>query len=229
MIPNYHIYGYGDLGFLDGEPVGRHAEPARQLGAVPPPGQRPGSVRCGRSSDGERSGWHDRFQTWTWRGHDTAIPVLKLTKNVYRSHNTMAEESPLMWDFLKHYSSEVDGDGNVVRYYSRSGFRRSLGQETTLSATAWAAIAVFAVAYTLIATEKIHRVDGRAGRRGRHAADRGDRCGARVLLRGRGHRLERHLPAAGDDADRRGVEADRRVRVPRDLGHQARPRVGRSG
>jgi hypothetical protein len=35
----------------------------------------------------------------------------------------MAEESPLMWDFLKHYSSEVDGDGNVVRYYSRSGFR----------------------------------------------------------------------------------------------------------
>ena len=61
--------------------------------------------------------------TWTWRDDDTRIPVLKLTKNVYRSHNTMAEESPLMWDFLKHYSSEVDADGNVVRYYSRSGFR----------------------------------------------------------------------------------------------------------
>jgi hypothetical protein len=51
--------------------------------------------------------------------------VLKLTKNVYRSHNTTAEESPLMWDFLKHYSREVDAEGNVVRYYSESGFRRS--------------------------------------------------------------------------------------------------------
>ena len=38
-----------------------------------------------------------------------------------------------------------------------------MGQETTLSATAWAAIAVFAVAYTLIATEKIHRVTAALG------------------------------------------------------------------
>ena len=37
--------------------------------------------------------------------------MLKLTKNVYRSHNTTAEESPLMWDFLQHYSSEVDDAG----------------------------------------------------------------------------------------------------------------------
>ena len=48
--------------------------------------------------------------------------MLKLTKNIYRSHNTMAEESPLMWDFLRHYSHEVDAGGNVIRYYSPSGF-----------------------------------------------------------------------------------------------------------
>jgi hypothetical protein len=47
---------------------------------------------------------------------------LKLTKNIYRSHNTMAEESPMMWDFLKHYSHEVDAVGNITRYYSPSGF-----------------------------------------------------------------------------------------------------------
>ena len=31
-----------------GDPLGRHPELARQLGAVPPPGQRPGTVRCRR-------------------------------------------------------------------------------------------------------------------------------------------------------------------------------------
>jgi hypothetical protein len=50
--------------------------------------------------------------------------VLRLTKNLYRSHNTMPEESPLLWDFLKHYSHEVDAQGRVTRYYSESGFRR---------------------------------------------------------------------------------------------------------
>jgi hypothetical protein len=71
-----------------------------------------------------RSGWRHRFRTWTWRDGDSRIPVVKLTKNLYRSHNTMPEESPLLWDFLRHYSRELDGDGAVVRYYSRSGFRR---------------------------------------------------------------------------------------------------------
>jgi hypothetical protein len=69
--------------------------------------------------EGVRSGWHDRFRTWTWRGDDHGIPLLKLTRNEYRSHNTMAEESPLLWDFLKHYR-RVGED----RYYSASGFRR---------------------------------------------------------------------------------------------------------
>ena len=52
MIPNYQIYGYGDLGFLEGDPLGRHPELARQLGAVPPRCQRPGTVRRGRAGRG---------------------------------------------------------------------------------------------------------------------------------------------------------------------------------
>jgi poly(3-hydroxybutyrate) depolymerase len=124
MIPNYHIYGYGDLAFLAG---GLWDETQNRLDSW---AQYHLQVNGLTLSDVDRlegvlSGWHNRLQTWTWRDRDSAIPVLKLTKNVYRSHNTTAEESPLMWDFLKHYSREVDAEGNVVRYYSESGFRRS--------------------------------------------------------------------------------------------------------
>jgi hypothetical protein len=49
--------------------------------------------------------------------------VIKLTKNVLRSHNNIPEESPLMWDFLRHYSHEVDANGQVTRFYSPSGFQ----------------------------------------------------------------------------------------------------------
>jgi poly(3-hydroxybutyrate) depolymerase len=124
MIPNYHIYGYGDLPFLAG---GLWDETQNSLDAwaryhLGVNGLELSDVD---NRDGECTGWHDRFQTWTWRDPETAIPVLKLTKNVYRSHNTMPEESPLMWDFLKHYSRKVDAHGNVVRYFSRSGFRQA--------------------------------------------------------------------------------------------------------
>ena len=122
MIPNYQIYGYGDLGFLEGT-LWDDIQNSLDSWAQYHLGVNGLALSDVDDVDGARSGWHDRFVTWTWRDDDTRIPVLKLTKNVYRSHNTMAEESPLMWDFLKHYSSEVDADGNVVRYYSRSGFR----------------------------------------------------------------------------------------------------------
>ena len=122
VIPNYHIYGYGDLAFLQGDlwddtqnALDSWARYHLQVNGL--------ELSDVDTRDGVRSGWHDRFRTWTWRAPDTAIPVLRLTKNVYRSHNTTAEETPLLWDFLKHYSFEVDGDGNVVRFYSRSGFR----------------------------------------------------------------------------------------------------------
>ena len=72
-----------------------------------------------------------------------------------------------------------------------------------------------------------HRTDppGRRGprRRGGHGAAR---CGRRehgVLQRGHRRRLERHLPAARDDDHRQHRQADRGVRVPRDLVGQAGP------
>jgi hypothetical protein len=113
-IPTYQIYGYGDLAFLAGtlwDDTQNLLDNGLELSDV--------DVAAGR-----RSGYRDRFQTWTWNAEDTGIPVLELTKNLYRSHNTMAEESPLMWNFLKHYSHEVDAHGTVIRYYSPSAFRR---------------------------------------------------------------------------------------------------------
>ncbi len=127
-IPNYQIYGYGDLGFLAG---GLWDDTENSLDAWARYHLRANGLELSDVDDagGEHSGWHGRFQTWTWRRPDTAIPVLRLTKNVYRSHNTMPEESPLLWDFLKHYSREVDAHGNVIRYYSESGFQRPRDRE----------------------------------------------------------------------------------------------------
>jgi len=121
VVPNYHIYGYGDLGFLEGtlwdEIQNRLDDWAQYHLDV-------NGLTLDDVDDvgGAFSGWHDRHQTWTWHHPELGIPVLKLTKNIYRSHNTMAEESPMMWDFLKHYSHEVDAVGSITRYYSASGF-----------------------------------------------------------------------------------------------------------
>jgi poly(3-hydroxybutyrate) depolymerase len=122
-IPDYHMYGYGDLPFLEGT-VWDGTQNLLDSWA-----QYHLAVNGLTLSDvdtvaGRRSGFHDRFQTWTWHDKRTGVPVLKLTKNLYRSHNTTAEEPPLLWDFLRHYRREVAADGAVTRYYSPSGFRR---------------------------------------------------------------------------------------------------------
>jgi poly(3-hydroxybutyrate) depolymerase len=121
-IPNYHIYGYGDLPFLAG---GLWDQTQNNLDAWAQYhlGTNGLALSDVDSLDGEFSGWRDRLQTWNWHDRDTGIPVLRLTKNIYRSHNTMVDESPLLWDFLKHYSLEIDSDGNAARYYSASAFR----------------------------------------------------------------------------------------------------------
>nr|MDT0659301.1 hypothetical protein [Micromonospora sp. DSM 115978] len=123
MIPNYQIYGYGDLGFLAGtlwDDIDNSLDAwARYHLAV-----NGLSLSDVDTLGGRFSGWQDRFQTWTWRDRGSRAPVLKLTKNNYRSHNTMIQETPLLWDFLQHYSHEVGADGTVSRYYSRSAFHR---------------------------------------------------------------------------------------------------------
>jgi poly(3-hydroxybutyrate) depolymerase len=118
-IPTYHIYGYGDLTFLEGD-LWDDTQNSLDSWAAYHLGTNGLTLADVDTVAGRRHGWHDRFRTWTWPDDDTGVPVLKLTKNLYRSHNTMPEESPLLWDFLKHYSVEPDG----VRYYSKSGFRR---------------------------------------------------------------------------------------------------------
>lgn len=122
VIPNYHIYGYGDLGFLRGtlwddiqNSLDSWASYHLEVNGL--------TLSDVDNVAGEFSGWRDRHQTWMWLDPELGVPVLKLTKNIYRSHNTMAEESPMMWDFLKHCSHGVDGAGNITRYYSPSGFR----------------------------------------------------------------------------------------------------------
>lgn len=123
-IPNYHVYGYGDLGFIEGtlwDDIDNRLDSWAEYHL----GVNGLTLSDVDSIDGEISGWHDRFQTWTWHVPGSAIPAVKLTKNNFRSHNNMPEEGPLMWDFLKHYSREVDAAGSVVRYYSESGFRHA--------------------------------------------------------------------------------------------------------
>ncbi|GIM89871.1 hypothetical protein Ato02nite_016640 [Paractinoplanes toevensis] len=122
-IPNYLIYGYGDIqGFVgtlwDDTQNQTDSWAQYHLGVD---GLTLADVD---TVAGRRSGFRDRFQTWTWYDKNTHAPILKLTRNVYRSHNTTAEEPPLLWDFLKHYSREIAADGTVARYYSPSAFRR---------------------------------------------------------------------------------------------------------
>jgi len=125
MVPNYMIYGAGDLTTLlgtlwDGTTNALDRWAGYFLGvnglALNPADQGTAVI----------SGWQDRFQTWTWKktfGNEK-VPVFKVTKDIYRSHNNIYEETPMLWDFVRHYSYEVDANNNVVRYYSASGFTK---------------------------------------------------------------------------------------------------------
>jgi poly(3-hydroxybutyrate) depolymerase len=122
-IPNYQIYGYGDLSFIEGtlwDDIDNRLDgwAAYHLG-VNALALDDVDVR-----DGARSGWHDRFRTWTWHTPGTDVPAVRLTRNEYRSHNNIPEETPMLWEFLRHYRHEVAADGTVRRWYSPSGFRR---------------------------------------------------------------------------------------------------------
>lgn len=78
----------------------------------------------GDGSDYTVSGWYDRFNTWTWTKDFSGVevPVFQVTKNLFRSHNCIHEEMPILWEYARHFSCEVDAMGNVTRYYSPTGF-----------------------------------------------------------------------------------------------------------
>ncbi|SDD78409.1 hypothetical protein [Glycomyces harbinensis] len=121
MIPNYQVYGYGDLRFMAGD-LWDDTPNRLDDWALHHLGVNGLALADVDERDGVLSGRHDRYRTWTW--HGGPHPVLKLTLNRFRSHNNIPEESPLMWDFLEHYSLETAADGTVSRYYSASGFHR---------------------------------------------------------------------------------------------------------
>ena len=123
MVPNYMIYGAGDLNTLLGtlwdaitNALDRWAGYFLGVNGL--------ALTAADQGRAVISGWQDRFSTWTWTkqfGNET-VPVFQVTKDIYRSHNNIYEETPMLWEFARHYSSEVDANNNVVRYYSASGF-----------------------------------------------------------------------------------------------------------
>ncbi|MEV4349975.1 PHB depolymerase family esterase [Actinoplanes sp. NPDC049596] len=133
-IPTYQIYGYGDLAFLAGT---LWDTTENQLDAWARYHLTVNGLTLADVRQQGRSGYRRRFQTWLWE--TDGIPVLKLTKNLYRSHNTMPEECPLLWDFLKHYSRELTPDGTAIRYYSPSAFKHPYDRRRLDSAPAPAA------------------------------------------------------------------------------------------
>lgn len=80
------------------------------------------------------SGKHDRYHTWTWNKpfDGQEVPLLQVTQNLYRSHNCMAEEMPMLWEYMSHFKTEIDENGNAIaRYYSASSFAKDDAIELT--------------------------------------------------------------------------------------------------
>lgn len=123
MIPVYLGYGAGDLSMIAGDlwdGINNQLDSwaAYHLGI--------NGFDLGNGTDNMiNDGNHDRYKIWTWSKEigTEDVPLVKLHQNLYRSHNCMSEEMPMLWDFLEHYSYEVDENNNVTRYYSESGFK----------------------------------------------------------------------------------------------------------
>ena len=129
-IPTYLIYGYGDLRFLEGD-LWDDIENDVDAWTGYHLGVNGLTLEDVDRREGRPSGRRDRFRTWTWRPRATSAPMVKVTRNLYRSHNNIPEETPMLWEFMRHYRRRADESGRVTRYYSPSGFRRR-GDETVI-------------------------------------------------------------------------------------------------
>ena len=126
MIPNYFIYGVGDLasgevnirGTLWDDEINALDHMADYFLGI-------SGFDKGDGTDYVDSGFMNRFATWTWAKNfeNVEVPLYQITLNRFRSHNTIHEEMPLLWHYVKHFRSEVDESGNVTRYYSQSAFK----------------------------------------------------------------------------------------------------------
>ncbi len=106
MIPNYCIIGQGDIGMMTGtlwddteNMLDGWAAYFLEASGVGPLG------------DGSNLETQGRFMTWTW-SNDQGFPLFKVGRTLYRAHNCIPAEMPLLWDFLRHWSYK---DG--IRYY----------------------------------------------------------------------------------------------------------------
>ena len=105
MIPVYAISGQGDIGdftgtFWDATVNGLDKWAAYFLQA--------NGLTLGDGSNVEVDG---RFTTHSWL-NERGFPLFKFTRTAYRSHNNIMAESPMLWDWLEHWSYK---DG--IRYY----------------------------------------------------------------------------------------------------------------
>ncbi len=105
-IPNYCITGQGDIEMMTGtlwdeteNMLDKWAAYYLEANGVGPLG------------DGSNIETEGRFQTWTWT-NSQGFPLFKVGRTLYRAHNCIPAEMPLLWDFMKHWSYK---DG--VRYY----------------------------------------------------------------------------------------------------------------
>lgn len=124
-IPVYMGYGAGDLPMLKGDLWDTEKNELDGWAAYH---LKLNNFVLGNGSDNMIiNGNRDRYKIWTWSENisNKNIPLVKLHLSLYRSHNCMSEEMPMLWDFLEHYSYEVDENNNVTRYYSESGFKNA--------------------------------------------------------------------------------------------------------
>ena len=106
MIPNYCIIGEGDIEMMtgtlwDGKENMLDGWAAYYLEAN----------GVGPLGDGSNLSSEGRFQTWTW-SNEQGFPLFRVGRTLYRAHNCIPAEMPMLWDFMKHWSYK---DG--VRYY----------------------------------------------------------------------------------------------------------------
>ena len=105
-IPTYAIIGEGDIDGMTGTPWDNKVNQLDLWLEYYAKVNRISSF--GTDSMAETDG---RFITSTWKDAQ-GFPMVKWTKTLYRAHNNIAAEMPLLWEYMKHWSYQ---DG--IRYY----------------------------------------------------------------------------------------------------------------
>jgi len=105
-IPNYCIIGEGDIEMMTGTLWDTTRNMLDDWAAYYLKAN-----KAGTPGDGSNMTSNGRFQTWTWNNAQ-GFPVFKIGRTLYRAHNCIPSEMPLLWDFMKHFSYK---DG--IRYY----------------------------------------------------------------------------------------------------------------